>query len=457
HSEQSICQARAQVMVYDDANKKWLPSGGQQGFSRVHIYHHTSLNTFRVVGRRMQDQQVVINCSLSKGLKYNQATPMFHQWRDARQVYGLNFGSKEDANVFANGIMHALDALSAQDTKGPTLQRQPSIVSSLQNGPSAEELEMRSRQVQENKTRGEQLYNSHLRRGSGVPWRLQRGRRDKAKRDCNLFLHSRMMRERTPADAWHRDVRDSRLSPGERGANATHFRSPRCSFQVHGRLSGMPGGRQSAAEPREQRAHNQSTAWEQKNGFSCALGCSLIQLPLNNILHDGVCEGTPMPQIPQAPPAPPAPPAAPLIPPAPPAPPLAAPGGPGAPPAPPPPPGPPPPPSGEATPPPPCMPCPPPTPPRPPPTPSHTPHRVSEGRLRRRRRPARPRGGLAAAIANAKLKKVAKLKQQQAEEGSPSVGGGAAKQDANRTSGSATLPSGGGGLMEEMSALLARR
>ncbi|CAM9830857.1 unnamed protein product [Lampetra fluviatilis] len=119
-SEQSICQARAQVMVYDDANKKWLPSGGQQGFSRVHIYHHTSLNTFRVVGRRMQDQQVVINCSLSKGLKYNQATPMFHQWRDARQVYGLNFGSKEDANVFANGIMHALDALSAQDTSKHT-------------------------------------------------------------------------------------------------------------------------------------------------------------------------------------------------------------------------------------------------------------------------------------------------------------------------------------------------
>ncbi|XP_078464675.1 ena/VASP-like protein isoform X1 [Lampetra fluviatilis] len=147
-SEQSICQARAQVMVYDDANKKWLPSGGQQGFSRVHIYHHTSLNTFRVVGRRMQDQQVVINCSLSKGLKYNQATPMFHQWRDARQVYGLNFGSKEDANVFANGIMHALDALSAQDTS-PTLQRQPSIVSSLQNGPSAEELEMRRQQEME--------------------------------------------------------------------------------------------------------------------------------------------------------------------------------------------------------------------------------------------------------------------------------------------------------------------
>uniref|UniRef100_A0A8C5WPS6 WH1 domain-containing protein n=1 Tax=Laticauda laticaudata TaxID=8630 RepID=A0A8C5WPS6_LATLA len=56
--EQSICQARAAVMVYDDANKKWVPAGGSTGFSRVHIYHHTGNNTFRVVGRKIQDHQV---------------------------------------------------------------------------------------------------------------------------------------------------------------------------------------------------------------------------------------------------------------------------------------------------------------------------------------------------------------------------------------------------------------
>lgn len=60
--------------------------------------------------------QVVINCAIPKGLKYNQATPTFHQWRDARQVYGLNFGSKEDANVFASAMMHALEVLNSQDT-----------------------------------------------------------------------------------------------------------------------------------------------------------------------------------------------------------------------------------------------------------------------------------------------------------------------------------------------------
>lgn len=64
--------------------------------------------------------QVVINCPIVKGLKYNQATPNFHQWRDNRQVWGLNFGSKEDATLFANGMMHALEMLNAMAEPGMT-------------------------------------------------------------------------------------------------------------------------------------------------------------------------------------------------------------------------------------------------------------------------------------------------------------------------------------------------
>uniref|UniRef100_A0A3Q2Y290 Ena/VASP-like protein n=1 Tax=Hippocampus comes TaxID=109280 RepID=A0A3Q2Y290_HIPCM len=134
-SKQSICQARASVMVYDDTSKKWVPiKPGQQGFSRINIYHNTPCNTFRVVGVKLQDQQVVINYSIVKGLKYNQATPTFHQWRDARQVYGLNFASKEEATTFSNAMLFALSVLSAQDG-GPAVQRQ------VQNGPSSEEME----------------------------------------------------------------------------------------------------------------------------------------------------------------------------------------------------------------------------------------------------------------------------------------------------------------------------
>ncbi|XP_026988387.2 vasodilator-stimulated phosphoprotein isoform X1 [Tachysurus fulvidraco] len=139
-SELSVCNARATVMVYDEPGKRWVAAGtGAQTFSRVQIYHNPSTNSFRVVGRKMQpDQQVVMNCPIVKGLKYNQATPNFHQWRDARQVWGLNFGSKEDAALFANGMMHALEVLNADG--GPRL---------VSNGPTQEELEQQRRLEQQ--------------------------------------------------------------------------------------------------------------------------------------------------------------------------------------------------------------------------------------------------------------------------------------------------------------------
>ncbi|XP_066883868.1 ena/VASP-like protein isoform X8 [Kogia breviceps] len=141
--EQSICQARASVMVYDDTSKKWVPiKPGQQGFSRINIYHNTASNTFRVVGVKLQDQQVVINYSIVKGLKYNQATPTFHQWRDARQVYGLNFASKEEATTFSNAMLFALNIMNSQEG-GSSSQRQ------VQNGPSPDEMDIQRRQVME--------------------------------------------------------------------------------------------------------------------------------------------------------------------------------------------------------------------------------------------------------------------------------------------------------------------
>ncbi|XP_051502075.1 ena/VASP-like protein isoform X2 [Myxocyprinus asiaticus] len=128
YGEQSICQARASVMIYDDTSKKWVPvKPGQQGFSRINIYHNTVSNSFRVVGVKLQDQQVVINYSIVKGLKYNQATPTFHQWRDARQVYGLNFASKEEATTFSNAMLFALNVLSSQDG-APAPHRQNGLV-----------------------------------------------------------------------------------------------------------------------------------------------------------------------------------------------------------------------------------------------------------------------------------------------------------------------------------------
>lgn len=105
----SISSARASVVVYDDVNKRWVPSGSSSGLSKVQLYHHLVHNTFRVVGRKLQDHEIVINCAILKGLKYNQATVTFHQWRDNNQVYGLNFSSKDDAETFARAMLQALD------------------------------------------------------------------------------------------------------------------------------------------------------------------------------------------------------------------------------------------------------------------------------------------------------------------------------------------------------------
>ncbi|KAJ8968628.1 hypothetical protein NQ314_002208 [Rhamnusium bicolor] len=123
--EQSIASARASVMIYDDVNKKWVPSGTSSGLSKVHIYQHTIQQTFRVVGRKLQDHEVVINCAILKGLKYNQATATFHQWRDNKQVYGLNFSSKEDADCFARAMFHSLEVLSNVVRQPPPPQYAP--------------------------------------------------------------------------------------------------------------------------------------------------------------------------------------------------------------------------------------------------------------------------------------------------------------------------------------------
>lgn len=58
-SETSIASARASVMIYDDNSKKWIPSGSSSGLSKVHIFKHVINNTFRVVGRKLQDHEVI--------------------------------------------------------------------------------------------------------------------------------------------------------------------------------------------------------------------------------------------------------------------------------------------------------------------------------------------------------------------------------------------------------------
>ncbi|XP_065446670.1 protein enabled homolog isoform X31 [Chrysemys picta bellii] len=393
--EQSICQARAAVMVYDDTNKKWVPAGGSTGFSRVHIYHHTGNNTFRVVGRKIQDHQVVINCAIPKGLKYNQATQTFHQWRDARQVYGLNFGSKEDANVFASAMMHALEVLNSQET-GPTLPRQNSqLPPQVQNGPSHEELEIQRRQLQEQQRQKE----------------LERERLDRERMERERLERERLERERLERERLEQEQLERERQERERQERLEREKQER-ERQDRERLERLERERQE--RERQEQLEREQLEWERERRISNA----------------GVIQGPPAP--PPPPPLPPGPAqSSAAIPP---------------PPGPPPPP--PLPPSGPPPPPPLPSQVPPPVPP-PPPAPPLPTSGFSMGSMSE---DSRPLTGLAAALAGAKLRKVSRVNS---EEFSSSSGGASSKTDSVR--GNGPLPLGGSGLMEEMSALLARR
>ncbi|XP_043341692.1 protein enabled homolog isoform X9 [Cervus canadensis] len=397
NSEQSICQARAAVMVYDDANKKWVPAGGSTGFSRVHIYHHTGNNTFRVVGRKIQDHQVVINCAIPKGLKYNQATQTFHQWRDARQVYGLNFGSKEDANVFASAMMHALEVLNSQET-GPTLPRQNSqLPAQVQNGPSQEELEIQRRQLQEQQ-RQKELERERLERERVERERLERERLERERLERERLERERLEQEQLERERQERDRQD-RLE--------------------RERLERLDRERQE--RERQEQLEREQLEWERERRISNA----------------GIVLGPPAP--PPPPPLPPGPAQAPAILP--------------------PPPGPPPPPPLPSSGPPPPPPPPPlpnqvPPPPPPPPAPPLPASGFFSGSMSEDNRPLT---GLAAAIAGAKLRKVSRMEDASFPSGGNTAGVNSASSKTDTGRGNGPLPLGGSGLMEEMSALLARR
>uniref|UniRef100_A0A8C0SXR5 WH1 domain-containing protein n=2 Tax=Canis lupus familiaris TaxID=9615 RepID=A0A8C0SXR5_CANLF len=74
------------------------------------------IHNWATVMKVQPDQQVVINCAIVWGIKYNQATPTFHRWCNTRQVWGLNFGSKEDDAQSAAAITSALETLEGGES-----------------------------------------------------------------------------------------------------------------------------------------------------------------------------------------------------------------------------------------------------------------------------------------------------------------------------------------------------
>ena len=79
-----LAVARANVMMYDDLTKQWIPAtcGPQPCTCEVAILHQADLLTFQIVARTVEAGEVALSSSLERGMRYNEATPTFHQWRD---------------------------------------------------------------------------------------------------------------------------------------------------------------------------------------------------------------------------------------------------------------------------------------------------------------------------------------------------------------------------------------
>ena len=114
--ELSIARARAKVMLYEEVSQKWIPASYTPSFmSNVDILHHFQQQTFRIVAVTQASNEMVLNSSVKPGLRYNEATGTFHQWRDqgSKQVFGLHFVSEEEAAMFGSVMSQSLQVLNS--------------------------------------------------------------------------------------------------------------------------------------------------------------------------------------------------------------------------------------------------------------------------------------------------------------------------------------------------------
>ena len=92
--EEVLAAAEAAVLVYEETGRAWVAAAPGPGPSLLQLCRSPQLS-FTLEGRRVQDQQLTLHCTVLPGLRYNQATPTFHQLRESGQVFGLHFAAAD--------------------------------------------------------------------------------------------------------------------------------------------------------------------------------------------------------------------------------------------------------------------------------------------------------------------------------------------------------------------------
>lgn len=145
-TEKSIFASRAVVYYFDAGSKNWVPTQVGNNFCRIDLYENTTTNTFRVIGRGLDEEhkdKIVINSNISKETLYQKASDTFHKWADARYIYGLNFTSSQEAETFFNGFQGVINRLkgstpapAAAPPPNPPVQKAPTPSPAPQSVPS---------------------------------------------------------------------------------------------------------------------------------------------------------------------------------------------------------------------------------------------------------------------------------------------------------------------------------
>jgi len=118
-----LVRVRAQVMMREDSTGGWVPLGGG-GLSHVAVrkrkIHHEDdppcKHEYLIYGKRINDQKVVMSCTIKKDFQYNRVMPTFHHWKTGNLKYGLTFQTAADARAFDKGVKSAMDDLLAEHT-----------------------------------------------------------------------------------------------------------------------------------------------------------------------------------------------------------------------------------------------------------------------------------------------------------------------------------------------------
>lgn len=116
-TETAVATSKAMVYNYDATTKGWVQKG--KGISRLDLYYNAPTNSYRVIGRTLQDNEVVLNAAYFKGMNYSKASDQFYQWTDTRGAYGLNFAAKDEADKFLAATNNALQKLNSAGAPPP--------------------------------------------------------------------------------------------------------------------------------------------------------------------------------------------------------------------------------------------------------------------------------------------------------------------------------------------------